>query len=276
MNRSDSVTNLVASLIKVQAILEDAKKDSVNPFFNSKYADLSSVWDVCRQPLSDNGLCITQTLDSSDGGMIILETTLFHSSGEWINSRLLVRPVKEEPQAIGSAITYARRYALSALVGVCPEDDDAEVAQARPTGTGKGKKEAPPAKPAPDEATAEEAHWCEEHGCAFKKFTKGDESWYSHKDADGKWCNEAKKKGAPAAKSAPASDESTQDQVDMSWLTSSINELKWAGNVLQWLRDTYQANGEGLTEVVNNLTREQQIEFCAEVESRLDMLHQSK
>lgn len=133
MQKSDCIKELAAALAKAQGQMEGAKKSSANPYFKSRYADLAEVWEACRKPLSDNGLAIIQT--TTDGeGRIIIETTLAHSSGEWITSTLGMTPVKTDPQGIGSAITYARRYALSAMVGIAPEDDDGEAAMGRKKG----------------------------------------------------------------------------------------------------------------------------------------------
>ena len=102
-----------------------AKQDATNPFFKSKYADLASVWEACRKPLTDNGLSVAQICDTMEGQSVI-ETTLMHISGEWISGKHLIGSVKQDPQSVGSASTYSRRYALAAMVGICPEDDDAE------------------------------------------------------------------------------------------------------------------------------------------------------
>ncbi|KKN76466.1 hypothetical protein LCGC14_0369750 [marine sediment metagenome] len=131
MKKSDTIGELAQALVQVQKVLEGAKKDSTNPFFKSKYADLSSVWDACRKPLAENNLAVIQTMDTYEGAGFIIETTLAHISGEWISGRLSITPVKDDPQGIGSAITYGRRYTLAAIVGVCPEDDDAESAMDR-------------------------------------------------------------------------------------------------------------------------------------------------
>jgi len=109
-----------------------AKKDSTNPHFKTAYADLASVWDACRAPLANAGLSVVQ-LVSSDATHAIVETILAHSSGEWVSSTLAVPLTKVDAQGLGSAITYGRRYALAAIVGVCPADDDGEAAVARPT-----------------------------------------------------------------------------------------------------------------------------------------------
>lgn len=132
MQQSDSIAALAAALAKAQGAIKGAAKDRVNPGFRSKYADLASVWDACRKQLSDNGLAVIQTTDEADDAVVVV-TTLAHSSGEWISGRLKLRPVKADPQGMGSALTYARRYALSAIVGIAPDDDDGEAAQGRPT-----------------------------------------------------------------------------------------------------------------------------------------------
>lgn len=130
MNRSESIKEIGAALAKAQGEIEGAKKDSQNPFFKSSYADLASIWGACREPLSKNGLSIAQTTYSHEG-QLYLETTLLHSSGEWISGELPIRPVKDDPQGVGSAITYMRRYGLQAMVGIAPEDDDGNAASGR-------------------------------------------------------------------------------------------------------------------------------------------------
>lgn len=128
--KSESLKELGAALAKAQAEMTGAKKDSNNPFYKSKYADLSVVWETIRAPLTKQGLCIIQTTDLIEKGMI-LKTILLHASGEWISSIYPIEPVKRDPQGYGSAITYARRYALMAIVGVAPEDDDGNAASAK-------------------------------------------------------------------------------------------------------------------------------------------------
>lgn len=130
--QSDSIGALAAALSKAQADITGALKDSSNPFFKSKYADLASCWDACRKQLAANNLAVIQTVYVHwDKDESVLITTLAHSSGEWIRSELPIRAKDASPQAQGSAITYARRYALAAIVGLAQIDDDAEAAQGR-------------------------------------------------------------------------------------------------------------------------------------------------
>jgi len=139
MEQSESIDLLAGALSKVQSNELFALTDKENPFFKSKYADLSSVWSVARKPLIDNGLSVVQTFDADDGDAPIIVTTLLHVSGQWIRGRLRVPITKVDPQAVGSSITYGRRYALSAILGICPEDDDAEKAMKSSRGGAKAE-----------------------------------------------------------------------------------------------------------------------------------------
>jgi len=124
----ETMGQLAKALAAAQKEIKTAKKDAANPFYKSKYATLAGVWDVCREPLSTNGLAVTQTTDITEGGLVVLITRLIHSSGAEVSSRYPVVPVKNDPQGYGSALTYARRYCLSAIVGVAADDDDGEAA----------------------------------------------------------------------------------------------------------------------------------------------------
>jgi len=129
MNKSESTIEIAKALTTFQGILTSVKKDAINPFFKSKYATLDTIWDTIRKPLTDNGLSITQTMGIHDNTDSVLTTTLYHTSGEWISGEMLLNPVKNDPQGLGSAVTYARRYSISAMLGVvADEDDDANTA----------------------------------------------------------------------------------------------------------------------------------------------------
>jgi hypothetical protein len=121
---SVEINELAKALSDAQGEMTAAAKDATNPHFKSRYATLASVWDAIRKPLTANGLSVSQILEAEPGGVAV-RTMLLHSSGQWLASRY-VMPVGERltPQAMGSAITYARRYALSAIVGIAPDDDD--------------------------------------------------------------------------------------------------------------------------------------------------------
>jgi hypothetical protein len=123
IHMSATVGELAKALAAAQAELEPAKKEAVNPHFRSKYADLSACWDAVRAPLARHGLAVSQ-LPSLDGDTVRLTTLLLHTSGEFIGSDAAVRLAKHDAPSVGSALTYLRRYALSAIVGLSTEDDD--------------------------------------------------------------------------------------------------------------------------------------------------------
>jgi hypothetical protein len=128
MSQSDSIKELATALSKVQGELTYAKKDSANPFFKSRYADLESVWDACRSLMAANGLSVIQMPGNYFEGRMWLVTRLCHSSGEWIEQEMSVPVQKADAQGAGSALTYMRRYALAAFIGVVQADDDGNAA----------------------------------------------------------------------------------------------------------------------------------------------------
>lgn len=146
MQKSDSIANLAAALSQVQGKLNGALKDSVNPFFKSKYANLEGVWESIRAPMAEHGLSVSQLPGMLATGQPTLTTMLMHESGEWISTEQALFPLKQEPQGIAAAITYARRSALSAIVGQVESEDDGETAHERPP-----VKTLPQPKPAPKE-----------------------------------------------------------------------------------------------------------------------------
>lgn len=145
----ENINELAKALALAQSEIGGAKKDSSNPFYQSKYADLESVWEACRSALTKNGLSVTQLIGSDEKGLT-LTTILMHSSGQSIKTTCSIPvpkqkeelpegpfPKKEkkqnEAQAAGSAITYFRRYQLAAIVGVYQTDEDANLASDKQT-----------------------------------------------------------------------------------------------------------------------------------------------
>jgi hypothetical protein len=131
MTHSEQINELAAALAKAQGQIEGAKKDSINPHFKNRYADLASVWDACREALTTNGLSVVQSAENCEAGYGVT-TMLLHTSGQWMRGTLYLKPAKDDPQGAGSALTYARRYALAAMIGIAPEDDDANAASQKP------------------------------------------------------------------------------------------------------------------------------------------------
>lgn len=134
MRTSDSIELVIANLASAQAEFDSVKKSKVNPAFKSKYAELADIFDAVRPALTKHGLAVVQSPSFADG-RITVTTRLFHKSGQWLETSLSLRPAADDAQKIGSAITYARRYSLSSLLGiVADEDDDGNAASSKTTG----------------------------------------------------------------------------------------------------------------------------------------------
>lgn len=147
MLTSESIKSINEALVKFHHEMPPIKKDSTNPFFKSKYADLSSIIKATNPYLNKNGLAILQFPEGEYG----LTTRLIHVSGEWMESTYFMKPIKATPQDAGSAITYQRRYAIGAILNLDIDDDDDGN-----NASGKGKQEtngqaqsAPPADDKP-------------------------------------------------------------------------------------------------------------------------------
>ena len=150
MNKSDSIASLAAALAKAQGEMENASKNSQNPHFKSKYADLAEILNTVRPVLSKHGLAVTQ-FPAFEAGTAHVETILTHASGEWMSGTCSAPVQKSDPQGVGSALTYLRRYSLAAVCGLAQEDDDANAASKgqRPTTQPAKTTPAQAAKPMP-------------------------------------------------------------------------------------------------------------------------------
>ncbi|KIE47500.1 ERF superfamily protein [Clostridium argentinense CDC 2741] len=125
MKKSESIKELASALKDFQAEVKNPKNVANNPFFNSKYAPLDEVINTVKEPLSKHGLSYIQMPNSEDGALVAITTMLLHESGEWIESEpLKLKSDKPTAQGSGSSITYARRYQLSAMLGIASEDED--------------------------------------------------------------------------------------------------------------------------------------------------------
>lgn len=131
MYQSENIAELASALAKAQGEFVPALKDSANPFFKSKYANLCSIVKSCQEPLSRHGISFSQSTQKMDGEWVLI-TKLMHSSGQWVSSTTPIITLKPDIQSFGSASTYARRYSLAALAGVTTdEDDDGEASMSR-------------------------------------------------------------------------------------------------------------------------------------------------
>lgn len=117
---SETIKEIAIAICNFQKEVGKIKKESTNPFFKSKYASLSNILDVIQEPLNNNNLSIIQM----PIGQNQLTTMVLHNSGEWIKGTYLMTPTKTDPQSLGSAITYQRRYALGAVLNLNIDDDD--------------------------------------------------------------------------------------------------------------------------------------------------------
>jgi hypothetical protein len=151
--QSESIKDLATALALAQGEMENPAFDTANPFFKSRYASLAAVLNTVRPVLAKHGIGVLQDLYTAPEGVACV-TTLSHSSGEWWESSVLVMPVsKPDAQGFGSAATYARRYALQAVVGVAGEDDDDAESAVRRQDTAKPAAAAPAARPVPPPVT---------------------------------------------------------------------------------------------------------------------------
>jgi hypothetical protein len=141
---------LYAALVKAQSQIKNAVKDSVNPHFKNRYADLESVWDAVRDALHKNDLAVLQLTDIDASGAPVLITRVIHTSGEHVEGRYpLVCKDPTDAQKLGSSMSYARRYSLSAMLGVIQSDDDGNTAAGHTPPAAAPKATPAPAKQGP-------------------------------------------------------------------------------------------------------------------------------
>ncbi len=125
--KSDNIADLAGALAVAQSKMPNAPKDSANPHFKSTYADLAAVWDSCRPYLGPQGISVIQRLlTCAHTNTCYIHTVLMHNTGQWVSSLTETECKDKNVQTLGSAATYLRRYSLSAMAGVAPDDDDGE------------------------------------------------------------------------------------------------------------------------------------------------------
>src|ERR1700730_6460394 len=134
MKTSESIAKIATAMLEAQKAITFASKDATNPHFKNRYADLPAVVDAVKPALNEAGIAFIQSAGPSDDSKLHLTTRLIHTSGEWIEGTLVMPLPKQDPQGYGSAMTYARRYALAAITGLYQDDDDGNA------GSGVGKK----------------------------------------------------------------------------------------------------------------------------------------
>lgn len=160
-----NASEFYAALSKAQAEMKPAEKDGENPHLGKPYATLKSVWDACREPLTKYGFCVIQEPVEAPAGFVRVRTTLGHSSGVARVSEAQMPVAKPDPQSYGSVLTYLRRYTLSSVVGVCPDDDDDAIAgkpEQRPAGN-QQRRQDPPRQNTPAPRSQETSRSAEQH-----------------------------------------------------------------------------------------------------------------
>jgi len=130
VRQSESIAALASAMAKVQGEVENASKNAANPHFKSRYADLAEIINTVRPVLTKHGLSVMQFPGFSDG-VATVETLVTHSSGEWVAATSATPVQKQDPQGVGSATTYLRRYSLAAVCAIAQEDDDGNAATGR-------------------------------------------------------------------------------------------------------------------------------------------------
>jgi len=143
MRTSETIASISKALVSFESEMEAVHKGAVNPFFKSKYVDLPSILEAIKPLLKKNKLAVVQgVVNLGDGvGIVNVETRLLHDSGEWIETDTPIYLQKSDPQAVGAAITYGRRYSMQALLNLSADDDDGEGAMKRPTDPKKPVKD---------------------------------------------------------------------------------------------------------------------------------------
>ena len=239
--------------------------------------------------MTDNGLCVIQSISSepplsSDGlkegkRYITLKVTsrLLHTSEQWFEDTISI-PVEAEPQALGKVTTYIRRYALMALVGIAPEDDDGEDAAGRGNDLPDVKK-VKAAQPGQE-------HWCAEHNCAFKEHRQGTEHWYSHKLADGKWCNEPSDNPKSSQDAQGTGDTKKAEELggeskilkDWDIFIKAVKQVKWETGLREFIRSEFKivAEKDDMKALFGRLTLKQQAVVAEALREKLKEFKESQ
>ena len=148
MRTSETIDKLSPALVAALSAMPEIDKTRVNPFFKSKYAGLPDIMDAVRPVMAQNGLSVIQGGIATVNGTPGITTRLQHTSGQWIESDMFATPTKNDPQGIGSAVTYLRRYGLCAMLSITPDEDDDGNAASGTANTAKKPVAMPTAKPA--------------------------------------------------------------------------------------------------------------------------------
>ena len=196
--QSAEIDQIAAAMVKMQGALQPARKDAINPFFKSGYADLEMVYESFRKPMSDNNLAITHQQVTIEG-QAYLVCSLIHTSGQWLRGYYEFKPPSDKAQEFGSYMTYLKRYSASAMVTVVTSDDDGELAMRR--GKADAKPKAAKIKKLPEHFSREYPFWLELDGyekCKDMPFSELPDSLlqFLADNKDAKGLDASKKKAA--------------------------------------------------------------------------------
>lgn len=239
MNKSESIKNLIKALSLFQGEVQNPKNTANNPYFNSKYAPLQEVLNIVRPLLAKHGLAVTQS-PSSDGKSVTITTVLMHESGEWIEfDPIVLNAEKTTPQGIGSAITYGRRYSLSAALGIASEDDDDGNEASKPDEQQSVKSKPEPTPPKKEQPVP--------NNTERKKFFASLQDWAKQNNFDWPEVEEVSKKLICEAMKVDSRSKLTPAQ----W--KKLNDPKWfealCNNIKKKLEEKRNGENESAPEV---------------------------
>lgn len=169
---SEQVNEIAGAMAKAQAAMGNAIKEATNPAFRSKYATLASVRAAVNEPIASQGLAIIQA-PSAEGAHVTVETRIVHSSGQWMASTLAAQARDATPQGIGSAVTYLRRYALMAMCGIAPSDEDDDGNSASLASQPRGKRKEQPEE-RPQRQSQHDPSWADDQRAFMARLAEPD------------------------------------------------------------------------------------------------------
>ncbi len=269
------INELATALAKFQGEIKSIRKNEENPFFKSNYADLAQLWDSIRESLSRNGLAVIQIPDSlnCNDSRMSLTTLVTHTSGQHISGTCIINLQKTDPQSVGSALTYYRRYALSAMLGLSTDDDDDDAEKAM------DRKESQ--KPVKQPIKAKQKHFCPVHKTNWFKTDKMKS--YAHPiEGTNEWCHEsATSPGQPSGdtRSTKSVKEEAEPLIDLEWLKESLKKIQakkvdgWSNKeIVSYLGSVTGRECASVSEAIRSLDKLQSENFARQIEETLEII----
>ena len=150
MRTSDAIDKLSAALVAAQAEMPSVGKTATNPHFRNKYAPLDAIVKATMPVLAKHGLAVVQGGTGGEEGRVCITTRIIHTSGQWIESDLSMKPQRDDPQGVGACVTYGSRYGYRMLGVITDDDDDGNAASGKGPSGDQGAKKATGTTAAPD------------------------------------------------------------------------------------------------------------------------------